>query len=336
MSKPDITPWKHSHNFCPDFSAAEKNTRRVLYLTMAMMFAEIVCGLKFHSMALFADGLHMGTHVTAFLITVIAYFFARRHAADARFSFGTGKFGVLGAFTSAIILGGVGIVMAVESVSRLIHPLPIQFDQAILVACLGLAVNTVSALILKDHHHHHGHSDHDHHDHSHDHSHDHHHDHDHKDGHGHRHHYHHGHDLNLRSAYIHVIADAFTSLLAIIALLSGKYFGWYWMDAIMGIVGSLVIAQWAYSLTRQTKIILLDEEPAESDLDFEIRKAIDSFPETEISDLHIWQIGANQFAAAISLVTRQPQPPDRYKVLLKQHEELVHVTIEVNQCTSTA
>ena len=321
MHTSDISPWKHSHNFTPDFSAAEKNTRRVLYLTLVMMGAEIICGLKFHSMALFADGLHMGTHVTAFLITVVAYYFARRHAVDARFSFGTGKFGVLGAFTSAIILGGVGLVMAGESISRLLHPLPIQFDQAILVACLGLAVNTVSALILKDHHHHHGHDHHQVDDH-------HHHPHGDSD--------HHSHDLNLRSAYVHVIADAFTSLLAIVALLLGKYFGWYWMDAIMGIVGSLVIAQWAYSLILQTKVILLDEEPRESDLNFEIRKAIESDPETVISDLHIWQVGANKFAAVIALVTHEPLAPSAYKDLLKQHEELVHVTVEVNQCHGEA
>src|SRR5579872_684539 len=178
LTKPSV--WKHSHDFTEDFSTAEKNTRRVLMLTAAMMIGEIVFGLKFHSMALFADGLHMGTHVAAFLIIVLAYFFARRHAADASFSFGTGKFGVLGAFTSAIVLGGIGLVMAGESIGRLIHPLPIQFNQAIVVACLGLAVNVVSALILKDQHHghHHGHEHHPH------------------DGHE------HSQDLNLRSAYV--------------------------------------------------------------------------------------------------------------------------------------
>lgn len=316
MHTKDMSPWKHDHNFTADFSAAERNTRRVLLLTLVMMLAEIICGLKFHSMALFADGLHMGTHVTAFLITVIAYFFARRHAVDARFSFGTGKFGVLGAFTSAILLGGVGLVMAGESISRLIHPLPIEFNQAILVACLGLAVNVVSALMLKDHHHHH---------HDHDHGH-----------HGHDHAHHHGVDLNLRSAYVHVIADAFTSLLAVAALICGKYFGWYWMDAVMGIVGSLVIAQWACSLILQTKVILLDEEPQDSDLNFEIRKAIESDPETVISDLHIWQVGANKFAAVIALVAHEPLSPASYKAMLKQHEELVHVTVEVNHCQGEA
>jgi cation diffusion facilitator family transporter len=302
----DPSRLKHDHNFTADFSTAEKNTRRVLLLTAAMMIAEIACGLKFHSMALFADGLHMGTHVAAFLITVLAYFFCRRHANDASFSFGTGKFGVLGAFTSAIVLGGVGLVMAGESIGRLIHPLAIQFNQAIVVACLGLAVNVVSALILKDQHHghHHGH------------------DHPHHQGHE------HSHDLNLRSAYLHVIADAVTSLLAIAALLSGKFFGWYWMDAIMGLVGSVVIGQWAYSLVRQTTVILLDRIPASSDLPVVIREGIENDGDSIITDLHIWQLGVNQFAAIIKIVAHHPKPPDEYRQALKIHEELVHVSVE--------
>ena len=308
MHLADPSRWKHGHNFTDDFSAAEKNTRRVLILTAAMMFAEIIFGLKFHSMALFADGLHMGTHVAAFLITVLAYFFARRHAMDASFSFGTGKFGVLGAFTSAIVLGGIGLVMAGESIGRLIHPLAIQFDQAIAVACLGLMVNVVSALILKDkpHGHHHG-----------------------------QHHHHgtgHSHDLNLRSAYLHVIADAVTSLLAIVALLSGKFLGWYWMDAIMGLVGSAVIGQWAYSLVRQTTVILLDRIPAQSDLPLVIREGIENDGDSLITDLHIWQIGLNKFAAIIQIVAHHPKEPQEYREALKIHEELVHVTIETCVC----
>ncbi len=302
--------WKHSHDFAGDFSTAEKNTRRVLLLTAAMMIAEIIFGLKFHSMALFADGLHMGTHVTAFLITVLAYFFARRHAADASFTFGTGKFGVLGAFTSAIVLGGVGLVMAGESIGRLIHPVTIHFDQAIVVACLGLTVNVVSALILKDEPHGH-HHDHDHH---------------HHDGHE------HSHDVNLRSAYLHVIADAVTSLLAIAALLSGKFFGWYWMDAIMGLVGSVVIFQWAFSLVRQTTVILLDRVPASSDLPVVIREGIENDGDSLITDLHIWQVGVNKFAAIIKVVAHHPKAPDEYRQALRIYEELVHVTIETNLC----
>jgi cation diffusion facilitator family transporter len=310
MHTTNISRWQHSHDFCADFSAAEKRTRAVLILTAAMMCAEIFFGLKVHSMALFSEGLHMGTHVAAFLISVLAYFFARRHAADARFSFGTGKFGVLGAFTSAIVLGGVGLIMAGESISRLIHPSLIGFNQAILVACLGLVVNIVSALILKDNHHH-GH------DHYHHHS-----------GAGHEHH----HDLNLKAAYIHVLADAVTSVLAVAALLSGKFFGWFWMDSIMGLVGSAVIAQWAWSLTRQTTVILLDKEPVQSDLNCEIRKAIESDLGTVIADLHIWQVSVNKFAAIISLVTHEPKAPEFYKKLLLQREELAHVTVEVNLC----
>jgi cation diffusion facilitator family transporter len=306
----DPSRFKHGHDFTPDFSTAEKNTRHVLLLTATMMIAEITCGLKFHSMALFADGLHMGTHVAAFLITVLAYFFCRRHANDASFSFGTGKFGVLGAFTSAIILGGVGLVMAGESIGRLIHPLTIQFNQAIFVACLGLAVNVVSALILKDQHHGHHHG------------------HDHRHGDGHEH----SHDLNLRSAYLHVIADAVTSLLAIAALLSGKFFGWYWMDTIMGLVGSVVIGQWAYSLVRQTTVILLDRIPASSDLPVVIREGIENDGDSLITDLHIWQVGVNQFAAIIKIVAHHPKLPDEYRQALKIHEELVHVSVETQIC----
>ena len=304
MHLTDSLKWRHSHDFTDDFSAAEKSTRRVLMLTAVMMLAEIVFGLKFHSMALFADGLHMGTHVTAFLVTVLAYFFARRHKADASFSFGTGKFGVLGAYTSAIILGVIGLVMAGESIGRLIHPLSIQFNQAIVVACLGLTVNVASAVILKDkphgHHHH--------------------------DGHG------HSHDLNLRSAYLHVIADAVTSLLAIAALLSGKFFGWNWMDATMGLVGSAVIGQWAFSLLRQTTIILLDRVPADSDLPVVIREGVEGDGDSLITDLHIWQVAANKFAAIIHVVAHNPKTPDEYRRILKIHEELVHVSIETQAC----
>jgi len=308
MHLTDPSRWKHSHDFTADFSTAEKNTRRVLLLTAVMMIAEIIFGLRFYSMALFADGLHMGTHVAAFLITVLAYFFARRHAADARFSFGTGKFGVLGAYTSAIVLGGVGLAMAGESIDRLIHPVAILFSQAIAVACLGLAVNIVSALILKDA------------------SHGHHQDHDHSDGHE------HSHDLNLRSAYLHVIADAVTSLLAIAALVSGKFFGWYWMDAIMGLVGSAVIGQWAYSLVRQTTVILLDRIPASSDLPVVIREGIENDGDSLITDLHIWQVGVNKFAAIIGVVAHHPKAPDEYRRALKIHKELVHVSVETRLC----
>ncbi|MBA4147910.1 MAG: CDF family Co(II)/Ni(II) efflux transporter DmeF [Verrucomicrobia bacterium] len=307
MHIPDISRWKHHHNFVGDFSTAERNTKRVIALTATMMVVEIAAGIKFNSMALLADGWHMSTHVAAFMITAWAYSLARRHANNARFSFGTGKIGVLGAFTSAIVLAGVALMMGVESVHRFLEPAPIRFNEAILVACVGLAVNVVSAFILKDHHHH-GHS---------------------HEGHNHAHTHQ---DVNLKAAYIHVIADAFTSVLAIGALFGGKFFGWNWLDPAMGIVGGIVIACWAYGLVRQTVVILLDQEPEHSDLNEEIYKAIEGVPDTKISDLHIWQVGVNKFAAIISVVTHEPKSPDWYKQLLREHEELVHVTVEVHHC----
>ncbi|HWV98937.1 MAG TPA: CDF family Co(II)/Ni(II) efflux transporter DmeF [Candidatus Acidoferrum sp.] len=304
MHLTDTSRWQHTHDFCSEFSAAEKNTRRVLLLTAFMMVAEIVGGWKLHSMALLADGCHMGTHVAAFLITVGAYWFARRHASDARYSFGTGKVAVLGAFTSAIVLAAVALFMAGESLNRLLHPLPIHFNEALVVASLGLAVNVVSAWLLKDCHGHSGH---------------------HSDG-------HHHHDLNLKAAYLHVLADAVTSLLAIAALTGGKFFGWTWLDPVMGLVGSGVIAQWAYALVRDTNAILLDKEPETSDLNLEIRKAIEADGDTRITDLHIWQVGVTKFAAIISVVAHCPNSPADYKDLLNEHEELVHLTVEVQTC----
>jgi cation diffusion facilitator family transporter len=308
MHSTSLSQWQHRHDFCGEFSGAEKNTRRVLMLTATMMVVEIFGGLKLHSMALFADGWHMATHVAAFVITVGAYALARRHAKDAAFSFGTGKIAVLGAFTSAIVLGGIALFMAGESVIRLFHPLPIHFNEAIAVACVGLAVNVTSALLLKDHH-------------------------DHSPA-GHHHHHGHGqsHDLNLKAAYIHVLADAVTSVLAIIALVGGKTMGWVWLDPVMGLVGSAVISQWAYGLIRDTHVILLDKEPDSSDLDAEIRKALQADSDTVIADLHIWQLAVNKFAAVISVVAHEPKTPAAYKELLREHEELVHVTIEVNRC----
>jgi cation diffusion facilitator family transporter len=308
MTTKDISPWMHSHNFTGEFQTAEKNTRRVLWLTAAMMVIEIVGGLKLHSMALFADGWHMGTHVAAFTISAGAYWLCRCNAGNERYTFGTGKIGVLGAYTSAIILGLVGVYMAVESVLRLVHPQPIAFGEAIPIACLGLTVNIVSAVLLGGAgHHHHGHD----------------HPHDHGDDHGHD-------DLNLRAAYIHVIADAFTSVLAIAALSCGRFFGIQWLDPVCGLIGAGVIVQWSSSLIASTQAILLDFEPPTCDLRAEIQKAIDQFADTRICDLHIWQVGVNRFAAIVSIVTGKPQPPEVYKQALAIHEELQHVTIEVN------
>jgi cation diffusion facilitator family transporter len=308
MQPDDLSPWTHGHDFTGEFDAAEKNMRRVLWLTATTMAIEVVAGLKFRSMALFADGCHMGTHVAAFAISAGAYWMARRHANDERFSFGTGKIGVLGGYTSAIVLGMVALFMLGESVLRLFQPQPIAFTEAIPIACLGLAVNITSAIILGGGHHHH---------------------HDHGGGHGH-HHRHGNEDLNLRSAYVHVIADAVTSVLAIVALSCGKLFGWAWLDPVCGIIGGTVIAQWAWSLISSTQTILLDCEPDTCDLRAEIRKALEGCKETRICDLHIWQVGVNRFSAIVSIVTAEPEPPEYYKRLLAMHEELQHVTIEVN------
>lgn len=316
MQSNDLSRWAHSHDFAGTVDANERNTRRVLILTFCMMLLEIFGGAMLHSMALLADGWHMGTHVAAFAITAIAYFLSRKLANDPRFTFGAGKIGVLGAFTSAIILGGVAVTMASESAGRLINPAEISFTEAIPIACLGLLVNVASALMLK---HDHGPGGHNHHHH-----------HVHEGGH---HHAHGGadqhNDLNLRAAYVHVIADAVTSLLAITALTLGKFLGLNWLDPLIGIVGSLVIAQWAYALIRDTVPILLNR-PAASDLSSEIRKAIGAIDQTEIADLHIWQLSSGKFAAIVSLVASDPRPPCYYKELFSMHEELVHVTVEVN------
>ena len=306
MRTTSVSNCPHRHDFCGEFKGAEKSTRRVLALAAVMMVVEIFGGLKLHSMALFADGWHMATHVAAFVITVTAYALARRHAADAAFTFGTGKISVLGAFTSAIVLGGISLFMAGESVLRLIHPLPIHFNEAIAVACVGLVVNVTSALMLKDHHH----SD---------------------VGHHHDHSHSQVHDLNLKAAYVHVLADAVTSILAIIALFGGKMFGWVWLDPVMGLVGGAVISQWAYGLIRDTHVILLDKEPENSDLNAEIHKALEADSDTKIVDLHIWQVAVNKYSAIISVVAGKPKTPLAYKELLREHEELVHVIVEVNQ-----
>ena len=304
-----MAAWKHSHDFCGDFSGAEKSTRRVLALNALMMLVEIVGGLKLHSMALYADGWHMATHVTAFAITVGAYAMARRHAKNLSFTFGTGKVAVLGAYTSAIVLGGIALFMAGQSLVRLFNPLPIHFNEAIAVACVGLSVNITSACLLKGRHSHPSALAPDH------------------PG-THSHH----HDLNLKSAYIHVLADALTSLLAICALTGGKFLGWVWLDSCMGLAGAAVITQWAWGLIRDTHVILLDRQPDDTDLYAEIPKALEADADTRVTDLHIWQVASHKFAAIISVAAHQPKPPQAYKALLREHEELVHVTVEVNTC----
>jgi cation diffusion facilitator family transporter len=308
MHRTDHSRFRHSHDFVGDFSKGERRARIVIAITGVMMLVEITAGLLSNSMALLADGWHMSTHVAAFLITAIAYYFTRRHASNVRFSFGTGKIGVLGGFASAVVLSVVAFLMAGESVHRIFVPLAIHFNEAIGIACLALTVNLVCALLLKEDHHH---------------------SHDHASGH---HHDAHDHDLNLRAAYLHVLADAFTTVLAIVALTSGKFFGWSWLDPVVGLVGSGVVFSWAYGLLRDTSGILLDRTPVTSDLPEKIRKAVESDGDSIVTDLHVWQVGTGKFAAIVSIVAHEPKSGEAYRELLREHEELVHVTIETQHC----
>ena len=311
MHRTDHSRFRHSHDFALDSSVAERRTRIVIAITATMMVIEIAVGIASNSMALLADGWHMGTHVTAFLITALAYYFSRRHAANPLHSFGTAKIGVLGGFASAVVLAVIALLMAGESVHRFFAPLSIHFNEAIGIAVLGLFVNLTCALVLTHDHthgHSHAHSDRDHH----------------QDR--------HRHDLNLRAAYLHVLADAFTSLTAITALVAGKFFAWTWLDPAVGILGSGVVMSWAYSLIRDTSGILLDRTPAHSDLPDEIRKAVESDGDSMVTDLHVWQVGVGKFAAIVSIVAHEPKTSDQYRDLLREHEELVHVTIETQHC----
>ena len=302
MHPTDHSRFRKRHDFVPDFSHAERRTRIVIGITAAMMVVEIAVGLMSHSMALLADGWHMSTHVLAFLITAAAYYFARTQAGNARFSFGTGKVGVLGGFTSAVVLSIVALLMTGESVHRLFVPLEIHFNEAIGIACIGLLVNLGCALLLADRPHEGGSGS----------SHD--------------------HDLNLRAAYLHVLADAFTSVLAITALTGGKFFGWAWLDPVVGVVGSVVVFSWAYTLLRDTAGILLDRTPPSSDLPAEIRRAVESDGDSLVTDLHVWQVGIGKYAAMISVVAHEPKSCESYRALLRGHHELVHVTIETHHC----
>jgi cation diffusion facilitator family transporter len=299
-----LEEWQHHHQFNMENPQGERNTWKVISLTLVMMVIEIIAGLLFGSMALLADGFHMATHTFALGITAIAYYYSRKHAHDRRYSFGTGKIGVLGGYTSAIFLALVSFVMIFESIMRLVTPISIRFNEAIFVAVIGLAVNLVSAYLLHGHEFGHHHSDHEHYDHQ---------------------------DHNLRAAYLHVIADALTSLLAIIALVTGKYFGWFWMDPIMGIVGAIVILRWAYSLVTQTGKILLDYN-LDKDFMTKIKAILESDSDTRLSDIHAWKLGSQKYAAIISIVTHYPKAPDYYKGLLKSLTDIVHLTIEVHDC----
>ena len=302
MHQRELQRWQHHHSFGTRVqSRGERRTLWVIGLTLTMMTFEITAGAAFGSMALLADGWHMGTHAAALGVAAFAYVYARRHAEDPRYSFGTGKVGALGGFASATGLAVVALLIFGESAERLASPVAIRFDEAIAVACLGLAVNVACAMLLREQH---G-----------------------ETGVGESHH----HDHNLRGAYLHVLADALTSLLAIAALSTGKLLGWTWMDPVMGLVGSLVIARWSVALLRDTSGVLLDAEFAEARR-AEIRAAIESDGDTRVADLHVWRVGPRHLAAIVSLVAHHPREPDHYKRLLAAQRDLVHVTVEVCRC----
>lgn len=307
----------HDHFFLG--SNHQRNERKVwlvIALTASMMLVEIVAGTLYGSMALVADGWHMSTHAGAMLIAVLAYRFARRHAGNPRFTFGTGKLGDLAGSASAIVLALIALLIGWESLVRLTQPIHIDFNQAIAVAVVGLGVNLVCAWLLKDdhaHHHHHGHEHH--------HSNDEH----HAPG--------KGRDNNLRAAYLHVLADALTSVLAILALLLGRSYGWSWADPAMGVVGALVIARWSWGLIRDSGSVLLDAAAEGQDVRQEIREAM-APTGSQVTDLHVWQVGPGHFAAIVSLMAREPREPAHYKALLAHIHELSHVTVEVQRGTA--
>ena len=303
--------WQHDHVFGQDkVRPGERRTLWVIFITATMMVVEITTGLAYGSMALLADGLHMGSHTAALGITTIAYVYTRRCAADSRFCFGTGKVNAFAGYTSAVLLALFALLMAYESVNRLFNPVEIAFNQAIVVAVLGLIVNGASMIMLGGHHH--GH------------------DHDHK--HTNPHHHSHTHeDHNLRAAYLHVLADALTSLLAIFALLTGKYLGLNWMDPAMGIVGATLVARWSLGLIRTTSSILLDHQAPGIMLE-KTRAAIESIDNNRISDLHIWSIGPGIYSATITVVSDSPRTPEHYKSLIPGDLGIVHTTVEVHDC----
>ncbi|MEZ8022163.1 cation diffusion facilitator family transporter [Vibrio sp. 1F255] len=286
-------PTRHQHNFSSHNSQGEKRTFYVLLLTIITMVVEIVAGTIYGSMALLADGWHMGTHAAAFGITLFAYRYAKKHAESERFSFGTGKVSVLGGYTSAIALGIVALLMLVESVHRLFNPQAIQFNEAIIVACIGLTVNVVSMFLLGDHHHDHGHH----------------------------------HDHNLRAAYMHVLADTLTSLLAIVALLFGKFYGWNWLDAAMGMVGAFVIAKWTMNLMKQTSPILLDEN-IDQDYRDSVTKTLT--PYASVTDFHMWKVSGHHYSAAITLESNSDKTVSEYKQMLAKFDKINHLTLEVH------
>ena len=311
----DVSEWTHSHVFDQGNAAAERGTRSVMWITILMMVVEILAGWWFNSMALLADGWHMSSHAVAIGVSAFAYAAARRLADDKRFAFGTWKIEILGGFASAIFLLGVALVMVVSSVERIFSPQPIHYQEAMLIAAIGLVVNIICAVILgraHDQSHGHGHTDH------------------HSDHPPHDHH-----DLNLRSAYLHVIANAATSVLALVALAGGWIYGWSWLDPVMGIVGAVLVGIWAKKLMIETGKVLLDREMDHPVVD-EIREVIEGITLTEakgthLTDLHVWRVGKGAYACALTLVSDDSTlNPSFVREQLRQHEEIVHATIEIH------
>ena len=305
MHAESMETWTHNHVFLgADHARNERRTRMVVALCCAMMVAEIVGGILFRSMALVADGLHMSTHAAALLIAAIAYAFARRRANDRRFTFGTGKFGDLAGLTSAIVLAMIALLIAYKSVARLLHPVPIAFNDAIPIAALGLGVNLLSAWLLRDEH---VHNSNDH-------------------GHDHRH----NRDLNLRAAYVHVLADAAVSILAVVGLIIARELEWLWIDAAMGIIGAAVISNWAFALMRATGAVLLDMRP-NTELVGSIQECLEQGSD-RVADLHLWRVGPGHNAVVATIVSHEPRAPSFYKRRLANLAGLSHVTIEVERC----
>lgn len=316
-----LSPWQHDHRFgLHRPRAAEQRVKIVTLITLATMVLEIVAGQMFGSMALLADGLHMGSHTLALGLSAVAYVWMRRRAGDARFAMGTGKISALSGYTGALLLLIPVGFMVWESIGKLITPTAIDFTWALAVAVVGLAVNGFSVLLLSGDHprddadgHEHGH----HHDDTH--------------GHDHGHAHGHGHDQNLRSAYFHVAADMLTSVLAIVALLGAAYAGWIWLDPLVGLVGAAVIVWWAIGLLRDSSHMLLDRSAPDT-VSQSLRQAIEGDADNRLADMHVWSIGPGIFAAALSVVTHHPQEPDYYKSLVPDELAIRHITVEVNRC----
>ena len=318
MHTDDLSAWSHEHRFDQGNLAGERGTRAVMWITAAMMVVEIASGWWYNSMALLADGFHMSSHAVAIGLSAFAYVAARKLSADKRFAFGTWKIEVLAGFASAIFLLVIVALMVVGAIERLVSPQPIHYQEAIIIAAVGLLVNIVSAFILGDANHH-GHGEHTH------------------GGHDHRSHQHNEHhqDLNLKSAYVHVVADAATSVLAILALVGGWLYGWAWLDPAIGILGAVVVALWAKRLIADTGKVLLDREMDHPVVD-EIREAIEEggkSSETTLTDLHVWRVGKSAYSCALSVVTHDSKlTPDTVRNWWSQHEEIVHATVEIHYC----